>query len=223
MFNLSKTKIKEIFVSIQGEGPQVGKKHIFVRFCKCNLNCEFCDTDFDSKNAIAYSPRDLYEILKDVDCNIISLTGGEPLMDVDFLYEFLSKYKDLLGKKIYLETNGVMYEELNKIIDYIDYVAMDIKILTATGQQNRFLINERFLKVATKKETFIKVVFNENIIQEEIDFITSMALKYNLDLILQPKMPMDKNLNLVKVFDKFYSRCPRVRLIPQVHKFLNLA
>ena len=50
MQNLLTVNIKEIFSSIQGEGPYVGEKHVFVRFCKCNLACKYCDTDFISGN-----------------------------------------------------------------------------------------------------------------------------------------------------------------------------
>ena len=46
-----KTSIREIFSSIQGEGTHIGEKHVFVRFCKCNLKCDFCDTDFEIKNS----------------------------------------------------------------------------------------------------------------------------------------------------------------------------
>ena len=79
------TNIKEIFTSIQGEGPYVGQKHIFVRFCRCNLNCKYCDTDFDIKNSKKYSPFALFDLLKNIDANTISFTGGEPLMELEFL------------------------------------------------------------------------------------------------------------------------------------------
>ena len=217
------TKIREIFTSIQGEGPYIGQKHIFVRFCKCNLNCDFCDTDFNPKKAKNYTTDELFQELDLISCDTISFTGGEPLMDVEFLKEFLKNYKVDLNKKIYLETNGIMFEQLAQIIDYVDVISMDIKLESATGQKTRFIHNEKFLEIATKKETFIKVVFDNNIIQEEIDFCSNIAKKYGLLLVLQPKMPMSEDLELEKIYDKFYEQYKNVRLIPQVHKFLNLA
>lgn len=223
MQNQLTAKIREIFTSIQGEGPYVGEKHIFVRFCKCNLNCDFCDTDFDIKNSKTYNIDELFNKLNEIDCKTISFTGGEPLMDADFLADFLKSYKVGLNKKIYLETNGILYDELEKIIDYVDVISMDIKLESATGQKNRYIHNQNFLKIATKKETFIKVVFDENIIPQEIDFCTQCAKQYNIPLILQPKMPMSENLELEKIYNQFYANYDKTRLIPQVHKFLNLA
>ncbi len=220
---MQNTYIKEIFSSIQGEGLYVGQKHIFVRFCKCNLACKFCDTDFNIKNAKEYSIDELYEILKPLDSDVISFTGGEPLLDVDFLNDFLKEYKDKLNKKIYLETNGTCFEELKKIINYVDIIAMDIKLKSATGQENSFFENEEFIKTALNKELFIKIVFDENISEEEIIKTSSLAKKYNLKLILQPKMPINKNLNIENIFEKFYLNYHNVFLIPQTHKFLNLA
>lgn len=52
-----KTKVNEIFASIQGEGPVVGYKQLFIRFCRCNLNCSYCDTEF--KTGIEYTPQEL--------------------------------------------------------------------------------------------------------------------------------------------------------------------
>lgn len=216
-------KIREIFTSIQGEGLYVGQKHIFVRFCKCNLNCAYCDTDFNSQNAKDYNIDDLALNLADNDAEVISFTGGEPLLELDFLKEFLSEYKSKLNKKIYLETNGTLYKNLAQIIDYIDIISMDIKLQSATGQKNLFFENEEFLKIAQKKETFIKVVFDENISDDEIEKVTYLAKKYNTLLILQPKMPMNKGLDLDNIYNKFYKKYKNIRLIPQVHKYLNLA
>ena len=164
-----------------------------------------------------------YEELKHIDCDTISFTGGEPLMDIAFLKEFLKKYKEKLGKKIYLETNGILYEELSQIIDYVDIIAMDIKIETATGQKTRNLHNQKFLEIASTKRVFAKVVFDENILQFEADSCINIVKKYNTLLILQPKMPMSEEMDLMRVYDMFYKTYKNVRLVPQVHKYLNLA
>lgn len=215
------TNIKEIFTSIQGEGPYIGQKHIFVRFCRCNLNCKYCDTDFDIKNSKIYSPFALFDLLKNIDADTISFTGGEPLIEVEFLEGFLKEYKNKLNKKIYLETNGVLYKNLEKIIDFIDIISMDIKLKSASGMEN-FEENEKFLDIASKKEVFIKIVFDKNIKDEEIIKTTSIIKKYDSLIILQPKMPMDKDTDIEKIFNKFYKHYKNIRLIPQVHKFLNL-
>ena len=52
-------KINEIFSSIQGEGPVVGYKQLFIRFCGCNLNCDYCDTEF--LQGQIYTPQSLAE------------------------------------------------------------------------------------------------------------------------------------------------------------------
>ncbi len=220
MQNSSETTIKEIFTSIQGEGLYTGEKQIFVRFSKCNLNCKYCDTDFSSEKK--YSVEDLYKNLKSNPCEVISFTGGEPLIEVDFLNEFLKKYKNKLNKKIYLETNGTLYGNLEEIIEYVDIVSMDIKLKSATGEENKFKDNEAFLKIANQKETFIKVVFDKNITKNEITSVIRLAKLNNNFIILQPKMPMDNDVDIIKIFDEFYGKYKNIRLIPQVHKFLNI-
>ena len=219
---VKKVKIKEIFTSIQGEGPYVGEKQIFVRFCKCNLACKFCDTDFSFENANEYDEIELFNLLLNKKADTISFTGGEPLVEADFLLSFLEKYKDKLNKKIYLETNGTLPCALSKIIDFVDVVSMDIKLKSATDEKNRFDDNEKFLEIANKKEVFIKVVFDNNIADDEIISCIKLAKKNNNLIILQPKMPMSEKLNIEEIFDKFYKNYKNIRLIPQVHKFLNL-
>lgn len=220
MANCCKVKIKEIFTSVQGEGPYVGQKHIFVRFSRCNLNCKYCDTDFKT-DLKEYGEDELFDLLKGINCDVISLTGGEPLLEADFLYLFLKKYYKKLNKKIYLETNGTLYNPLKKIIDFVDVISADIKIKSATNEENNFLKNEEFLKIASKKEVFVKVVFDNNINEDEIEKIVDIAKKFDIMIVLQPKMPILEN-NIQYIFDKFYLKYKNTRLIPQVHKFLNI-
>ncbi len=213
-------KIKEIFESIQGEGILVGLKQIFVRFAGCNLNCAYCDTNTDD-NVMELIEEELFDKVKKMDSTSISLTGGEPLLHVDFIKSFLTKYKKYLNKEIYLETNGTLCENLAEIIDLVDVVAMDVKIESATGEVNNFDLNKQFLEIA-KDKVFIKVVFDKNITEDEIENILYLAKESDAPLILQPKTPIDDDIDLLEIYNKFYENYQDTRLIPQTHKFLGV-
>ncbi len=216
-------KIKEIFTSVQGEGPYVGYKQLFIRFCGCNLSCKYCDTNFSPIGAKEYSAEELSELCNQhSDCHSVSLTGGEPLLNVEFLKDFLPN----LTLPIYLETNGTMATELNEVIDYIQYIATDIKLPSVTGLKPLWSEHEEFLKLCRGKEVFAKVVFDENITEYEICKTAMLCKKYDFELILQPKMD-GQNLTVFSDFiqstlDKFLEYYTRVRVIPQTHKFLNI-
>ena len=222
---MSKAFIKEIFSSIQGEGLYVGEKQLFVRFCGCNLNCAFCDTDFSYGGAVEYSCDDLLKKILEYDPQTVSLTGGEPLLYSDFLTEFLPELRNVEPKrKIYLETNGTLYAELPKIIDFVDVVAMDVKLESATGGFVCYGNNEKFLVAATNSmaRVFVKVIFDENLRDDEIEEVLQLVSKFGVTLVLQPKMPLDEDLELEEIFYKFSALYPNVRLIPQLHKFLGV-
>ena len=146
-------------------------------------------------------------------------------MSVDFLSEFLPLAHQK-GHKIYLETNATLPDKLLSVLDYIDIVSADIKLESATGMKIDKSVTERFFALAEDKDIFAKIVFDENIRDDEIEFAVLLAEKYHFELILQPKMNNDKMSVTTKfcekIFDKFYSKYPNVRLIPQVHKFLDV-
>ena len=216
-------KIKEIFSSIQGEGPYVGEFQTFVRSTRCNLSCKYCDTDFSfDENSKEYTFDEFFRVLENEKAKVLSLTGGEPLLEADFYAEFLKNYKQKLDKKIYLETNGTLFDELKKVIDFVDVISMDVKLKSACAQEIPLDVFDKFLSVATKKEAFIKVVFDENISQKEIDDISNLSKKYSVLLVLQPKMPMSKDFEFNEIYEKFFQNYKNIRLIPQVHKFLNV-
>lgn len=219
----NKASIKEIFTSIQGEGNFVGYRQLFIRFAGCNLNCAYCDTDFSLNNCTKYTPEELIEITKKAtDCHSISLTGGEPLLNAGFLKEFLPQSP----LPVYLETNATLAGELSEIIDYVDYIAADIKLPSCTNGNELWSTHDRFFEIAKSKKVFAKIVFDENITDEEITNCCSLGAKYRMELILQPKMNNDISAIdsefIDKTLTKFLNKYKKVRVIPQTHKFLSL-
>lgn len=221
---MTKAKIKEIFASIQGEGRYVGYKQLFIRFCGCNLKCSYCDTDFSlEKDYTEYSPEMLAGIANDCnDIHSVSLTGGEPLLQADFLKEFLP----LTDKTIYLETNATLSNNFIMVKPFIDIISADIKLESSTGIKNTFEMHEKFFEACRGVETFAKIVFNKNITSEEIIKCCELGRKYDIELILQPEMngkfmTVD-SASVYEILNKFLKEYKQVRLIPQVHKYLDV-
>ena len=117
--------VKEIFLTLQGEGMQAGARAVFMRFSGCNLwtgreqdrakaICQFCDTDFVGtdglngakyKSAVALAEK-VAEVWDGDDAGrLVVTTGGEPLLQLDApLIDALHAE----GFKIAVETNGTI-------------------------------------------------------------------------------------------------------------------
>ena len=223
-----KTKIAEIFDSIQGEGPYIGYRQLFIRFCGCNLLCDYCDTEFDKGEE--YSVQSLLKRVKTFDLEAIhsvSLTGGEPLLHYQFLKEFLAELKKL-KLKIYLETNGTLAGALKTIIDYVDIVSMDFKLDSSAKIGDVYTQHDEFLNVAVQnnKDTFAKLVFDDSVEDFELNECLNLAKKYNIPVILQPKMEGNtikvSHEKILGTFNCFSKNYHNTRLIGQVHKFFDI-
>jgi 7-carboxy-7-deazaguanine synthase len=114
--------VKEMFLTLQGEGMQVGRRAVFLRFAGCNLwsgreedraeaICNFCDTDFvgmDGTEGGRYPDAEALagkalSMWGDFDAPFIVMTGGEPLLQVD---DALIAALKARGFEIAVETNG---------------------------------------------------------------------------------------------------------------------
>ncbi len=140
--------------------------------------------------------------------------------------EFIKDLCKKITMPVYLETNGTLLEELGEVIDYITYIAADIKLPSSSGVAPLWDKHEKFFEIASQKELFAKVVFDARINDFEIHKITHLCKKNNVELILQPKMT-GNNIGVTpedirKVLDKCLQIYPKTRLIPQTHKFINV-
>ena len=115
--------VKEIFLTLQGEGMQAGRRAVFLRLAGCNLwtgreqdrataLCTFCDTDFvgmDGENGGRYAADPLAEKVATLwvegERPLVVITGGEPMLQLDApLIEALHAR----GFEIAVETNGTL-------------------------------------------------------------------------------------------------------------------
>lgn len=225
-------KILEIFHSIQGEGRYAGVPQVFVRFFECNMHCVWCDTPAsigDGKRE--YKNFNLEEILAQVNslysnAHSVSITGGEPLLQKDFLKIFCHALHQE-GKKIYLDTNGTLPDALAEVIKDIDIIAMDIKLPSSTKQKAFWREHKYFLQIAKRREVFVKVVISLD--TKEKDVLKAAQLVASVDpailFILQPNY-LDMKKGVIEDCVRYQKSCAKilkdVRILPQVHKFMKI-
>ena len=148
-------KIKEIFLTKQGEGYHTGRKSVFIRFSGCNLwsgmekdrdkaICNWCDTDFVGTNGLnggKYSIDQIAKLVRDLwpanilEAPYIVCTGGEPLLQLD---QFFVDEMHRNGFEIAIETNGTCIPP-NKI----DWICVSPKnntdLVLKTGDELKFV------------------------------------------------------------------------------------
>jgi len=244
--------IDEIFASLQGEGIWVGQRHIFVRFIGCDLRCAYCDTpdavksssgagvrncraqvspgSFDRQSVPnPLEPEHLSSLcgrlrIPGLSRPVVSLTGGEPLLHTPFLQEWLPSERKT--SRIYLETNGVHVAEMVSLAGLIDVVSMDIKLPSATGQSTRWDEHRKFLSATEGTERFVKVVVTASTASDEILLAARLVAEQDrmVPFIIQPASgPLSPEAGSLILFQGIALEIlSDVRVIPQVHKMLQL-
>lgn len=105
-----KLYVKEIFPTIQGEGPFAGRPSVFIRLAGCNLACRWCDTDFEGGDLIDTADiADTVEALAHDEvtgATLVVITGGEPFrQNLTMLVDELLS----LNYDVQIETAGTLW------------------------------------------------------------------------------------------------------------------
>ncbi|GIW42081.1 MAG: 7-carboxy-7-deazaguanine synthase [Candidatus Binatia bacterium] len=239
--------LSEIFLSYQGEGLLLGQRHLFVRFAGCNLRCRYCDTPEsltrgpqyrvtfpDGRETLAPNPLSaarLSEIVEEflsgsASVDALALTGGEPLVQSGFLREWLRASKP--DVPCLLETAGVLWSALERVVELLDVISMDIKLPSNSGEGPFWEEHETFLRLARKRRVYVKIPVDGTTSREE--FFQAAALVARVDpsipVFLQPiSDPMGKAAAGAPYLDEFHAVARKlladVRVTPQVHKLVG--
>lgn len=236
--------LSEIFVSFQGEGLHVGRRQLFLRMGGCNIRCRYCDTpdglerhptfrlhangrEKELSNPV--TPAELGTVLVPLltaeALDGVSLTGGEPLLQADFLAGLLRSTE--LPRPRLLETNGVLPERLQKVLPYLDVVSMDIKLPSNSGEPGFWPEHGRFLALARGK-VYVKILVDAGTDEAEVERAAQLVAGTAPDTpaYLQP-IERGGAFDLDRERLERFFRCVRrhladVRVVPQIHKLLAI-
>lgn len=205
----SAAHLSEIFSSIQGEGRYCGERMTFVRFAGCSFGCDYCDTLQGIKRSSCariersaglsafddilnpVSIDDLNNILIKFSDPWISITGGEPLEQFQFLSDWLPTLDP--SKSLLLETNGVDSAALSKVIHLIDTVSMDIKLPSVAGCKPIWKEHYEFLRISfdAKRDLYVKIVVGLSVLDDDICRAATLVASVDRDIpfVIQPLDP----------------------------------
>jgi organic radical activating enzyme len=225
-----------------------------VRLAGCHRSCVYCDTPFERTETTAVervpgsgefesvpnplTVKELLLLLNELNGtesahDDLFITGGEPLLQTDFLAEFLPKARKQLNLPVHLETSGDLVVPFIKIAEYIDHVLMDIKLPSVTGEPETWEAHQRFMEKIRADEisAIIKLVVSADTsdadLAESVELIT--ATDSCADVVLQPmtaalktdRVPTAKQvLNWQSEMALALGRT--VLIIPQCHKLMGL-
>jgi 7-carboxy-7-deazaguanine synthase len=103
---MSRLKLTEIFLSIQGEADAVGWPTVFIRLTGCPLRCTYCDTEYAFYGGNWHEQADVLAQVASYGVKHVCVTGGEPLAQKGCA-PLLAALCDA-GYKVSLETSGAM-------------------------------------------------------------------------------------------------------------------
>lgn len=241
----------EIFSSFQGEGPLIGKKQVFVRTTGCNLSCSYCDspqfrrevrfcevedTSVPGRFRQAENPVTLSWTMEQIlalwaiGTSSVSITGGEPLCQPEFV-RALAMSCASENLPVYFETNGFSRSRFSRLIDWIDFAAVDIKLPShracPSGEWSSLVENElACIEGASRAGVFTiaKVVVLDSTSAEEIESLCPRLEGLEITLVLQPASGTQKpdQEKLILLHEEASEHLGEVVVIPQAHKMMGV-
>lgn len=206
---MSRLKITETFVSIQGEADAVGWPTYFIRLTGCPLRCTYCDTEYAFHGGEWHEIDALVETARAAGVRHVCVTGGEPLAQRACL-ELLTALCDA-GFAVSLETSGAL--DVSAVDPRVSRV-VDVKTPTSGEAQRNRLEN---LPLLGPQDQLKFVVCSRADYDWARDFLREHARDLRAQVLLSPAWGLVEPRDLAEWIIE--DRLP-ARLQLQLHKLL---
>jgi 7-carboxy-7-deazaguanine synthase len=204
-------RVTEIFRSIQGESTHAGRPCTFVRLTGCPMRCVWCDSEYTFTGGEHYSIDSILAQVGDFGCNLVEVTGGEPLAQKES-FNLIARLCDE-GYEVLIETGGYVS---TANVDPRAKIILDIKC-PASGEEHRNDWSNLDRLRADKDE--VKFV-----IADEADWLYAKNLIKERDLETRTKAvlisPAWGQVDLQQLADWVSSSGLNVRMQLQLHKYI---
>ena len=202
--------INEIYQSIQGESSWAGERCVFVRLTFCDLRCTYCDTGYAFYDGKKRSLRDIVDEVIAFDCQLVEITGGEPLLQKNVL-PLMSEFCDL-GRTVLIETSGA--HDISQIDPRVHRI-MDLKT-PSSGECARNLCSNIDLLTAGDEVKF--VIGSREDYEWSREQVNKFALAPRCKTVLFS--PVFGQIVPVQIVDWILADKLPVRFQLQMHKFI---
>ena len=204
-------RVTEIFLSIQGESSHAGRPCSFVRLTGCPMRCVWCDSEYTFFGGEHVSFGDIFAKLDEFGCNLVEVTGGEPLAQKN-VFRFISQLCDR-GYETLIETGGFVSTEE---VDPRAKIVLDIKCPASGEAERNHWPNLDRLRPDMDEVKFVIADLND------WEFAKKMINKYGLfnrtkEVLVSPTHGIE---NLPAIAETISKSGLPVRLNLQLHKYI---
>jgi len=203
----------ETFATVDGPGVRFA-----IFFQGCPMRCLYCHNPDSWNNEInqKYSVDEIFKKYNSIKAFLknggITATGGEPLVQIDFLIELFKKFH-LNNIHTALDTSGILFNENNikkfdELIKYTNLVMLDIKHINndehikLTGHSNENILNfAKYLSLNNipmwiRHVVVPEITYNEKYLKELGEFLSTLKNIKALDILPYHNMAISKYENL---------------------------
>jgi 7-carboxy-7-deazaguanine synthase len=204
-------RVTEIFHSIQGESTHAGRPCAFVRLTGCPMRCVWCDSEYTFTGGDHLSIDDVLEQVRAMGCNLVEVTGGEPLAQ-PAAFKLINRLCEE-GYEVLVETGGYVPTES---VDPRAKIVLDVKCPGSGEDARNHWPNLELLRADKDEVKF--VIANRS----DWDFARDIIERFNLEKRARAVLisPVWNGLDLQEVAGWITSSGLNVRMQLQMHKYI---
>lgn len=204
-------RVTEIFRSIQGESTHAGRPCTFVRLTGCPMRCVWCDSEYTFTGGDHQSIGDVLDTVKSLSCNLVEVTGGEPLAQKN-AFALIEKLCDE-EYEVLIETGGFVS---TAEVDPRAAIILDVKCpASGEAERNHWPNLER---LRSNKDEVKFVIANAGDWQYAKDVIRKFDLEKTTKAVLIS--PVWDEVDLQAVAEWISGSGLNVRMQLQLHKYI---